>query len=145
LLLEYSSFRKELRNKNYRYRALTAVPLVTAKEGIERVLADDTVFVSYLFSETSIAGFALSKNEGLQIQFFSISDLTPSIQALRDALADGVSGEKTNRLARQLGDSLIKPFSSALTGKRRLIISPDGPLAFLPFEVLIHDGGRLVR
>ncbi len=47
-------------------------------------------------------------------------------------------------LASYLGDRLIAPLRQLLRGKRVLLISPDGPLAVLPFELLRLDGHMLL-
>lgn len=44
--------------------------------------------------------------------------------------------------ARVFYDLLIGPMMQELTGKSELIIIPDGPLAFLPFETLIDENGK---
>lgn len=143
-LLDYTKFRKELKQKNPRYGALTEFPLISAREGVERVLDDDTTFLSFLYSETTVLGFALSKNEGLQIQVVDIKNVASNVEAMRDALYNGTTEATVTRLSKEFGDALIKPFGAVLANKRRLIISPDGPLAFLPFEVLTVNGKRLV-
>lgn len=44
--------------------------------------------------------------------------------------------------ARVFYDLLIRPIADQLEGKQELIIIPDGPLAFLPFETLINENGQ---
>ncbi len=43
--------------------------------------------------------------------------------------------------ARVLYDLLITPIKKEISGKKELIIMPDGPLAFLPFETLMDEQG----
>ena len=47
-----------------------------------------------------------------------------------------------NEFFRAYYDFLIAPVSSALTGKEKLLIFPDGILNFLPFEALLDRTGR---
>lgn len=43
-----------------------------------------------------------------------------------------------------LGKSLIEPLKPQLVGKTQIIISPDGPLGLLPFDILPLDGKPLI-
>lgn len=55
-----------------------------------------------------------------------------------------LKGSETDvtKLARELYNLLIKPVESEIKGKKNLIISPDGILAYLPFETLIDEAGN---
>ena len=142
--INYSNYRKELKFRNTRYRALTEFQIVTARDGLESTLDDDSVFISYLVSDNTVLGFALSRNEGLMAVSTNLKDLTASVEALRDGLKKQTGDEHVKPLAKLLGEKLISPFEVMLKNKRRLIISPDGPLAFLPFEVLLINGQHLI-
>ena len=47
-------------------------------------------------------------------------------------------------IAGYLGRRLLAPLAELLRGRRHWIVSPDGPLARLPFELLSFDGARVV-
>jgi hypothetical protein len=49
------------------------------------------------------------------------------------------------QMLEQLSAKLIQPLAPALGGKRRIAISPDGPLWLLPFDLLTLDGQPLVE
>jgi CHAT domain-containing protein len=49
------------------------------------------------------------------------------------------------QLARELGALLLEALQPHLRGKRRVLIAPDGPLATIPFEMLVLDDARLVE
>ncbi len=49
-----------------------------------------------------------------------------------------------NQTAAYLGDKLLAPLAKYIGGKGKWIISPDGSLAFLPFETLIYDGKPVI-
>src|SRR6185503_14439519 len=53
---------------------------------------------------------------------------TPAGYALDDA--------EVERLAKELGQTLLKPIHDLL-GRKRLVIVPDGALHYVPFEVLV--------
>ncbi len=46
--------------------------------------------------------------------------------------------------ARVFYDLLIKPIAEQIVDKKELVIIPDGPLAFLPFETLIDESGNFL-
>ena len=144
ILLDYSNFRKEMKFRNPKYRALTEFEIITASVGLERALDDDSVFISYLVSDNTVLGFALSRNEGLVAVSIDLKNLTESVEALRDGLKNQTGEENVKSLEKQLGEKLLSPFEVMLKNKRRLIISPDGPLAFLPFEILSINGQHLI-
>lgn len=52
------------------------------------------------------------------------------------------SGSDDAPLAAELHDRLVRPVAEALPGTRRLIVSPDGALSFLPFEALVRKDGE---
>lgn len=53
--------------------------------------------------------------------------------------------EAREELARWLGGLLLEPLGLAIAGKRRIVVSPDGPLALLPFDLLAWRERRLVE
>ena len=67
------------------------------------------------------------------------SQIAEKVQAVRNGVEQ--AGRRAfstyTRAAHQLYDDLIAPALPALAGKRRLLISPDGPLHFLSFDVLL--------
>ena len=59
--------------------------------------------------------------------------------------ASVVSGEARHKeLVDYLGKALIEPLRAQLAGKTQIIISPDGPLGLLPFDILPLDGKPLI-
>jgi CHAT domain-containing protein len=48
-------------------------------------------------------------------------------------------------ISEYLGRFLVEPILSQISSKKKIIISPDGPLAFIPFETLSVDGSLLVE
>jgi CHAT domain-containing protein/tetratricopeptide (TPR) repeat protein len=69
----------------------------------------------------------------------------PANAAVRGMKATGIPSTteaQIRELSQGLYRLLIKPVEQQLTGKTHLIIMPDGPLCFIPFETLIDDSGR---
>ncbi|MCR8726185.1 CHAT domain-containing protein [Frigidibacter sp. ROC022] len=76
----------------------------------------------------------------------SAEALSASVDSLRAALRDPASDPRP--AARQLGNLLLPPEAEAelqAAGIDTLILSPDGPLRYLPFAALRNDAGWLVE
>ncbi len=68
-------------------------------------------------------------------------------QASRPPTAGAQRVQRDEDIGRMLGERLLQPLAARLQGRRKLIVSPDGALAQLPFDLLPLDargGGRLI-
>lgn len=63
------------------------------------------------------------------------------VESYRVALQDP-SRADVKQLARKLDERIMQPLRSNVTDGSRLLISPDGPLALVPFEALVDEAGR---
>jgi CHAT domain-containing protein/tetratricopeptide (TPR) repeat protein len=69
----------------------------------------------------------------------------PANAAVRGMKATGIpftTEAQIRELSQGLYRLLIKPVEQQFSGKTHLIIIPDGPLGFIPFETLIDDSGK---
>lgn len=104
----------------------------------------DTAFVGYQF--TSAAAVALvATSDGVRLVDLGASEaLLGPVEAYARLVSTPGSDEAPAAVA--LFERLVRPLEAALAGRTRLLISPDGPLAFLPFEALLREeGGRRER
>jgi CHAT domain-containing protein len=72
----------------------------------------------------------------------------PAIDEAARAYPDlaSVDGSDDARKAAALYDRLLRPLEAETVGRARLLVAPDGPLAFVPFEALVRtEGGRSER
>jgi CHAT domain-containing protein len=91
--------------------------------------APTTLFV---VTRDTVAAFALGATKTFAEQ---VRRLTSRLEARQDA----------NDVARELGAALIQPAHALLArGISRLVIIPDGPLHFVPFDALVLSSGRFV-
>jgi len=106
--------------------------------GIQALLDDDTALVEYALGEPSHV-FVVTRTGLLARRIASDREIRPHVQRLRLALRQpGRLGRSTYlRAARRLHEWVIAPVAPALEGKRRLLIAPDGPLDYVPFEALL--------
>jgi CHAT domain-containing protein/tetratricopeptide (TPR) repeat protein len=168
---EASLLRKALRERNPRYAQLSEVELVDAARA--RALARrGEAIVSYLIADDEVIAFIVRRDRPLRVASLGrIAGLDRTVEAYRTLLAgslvpnalpvwkrrnggfvtslsqppDAIERVRDGAvIGRALADRLIKPLQSALSGTTRWIVSPDGALAALPFEVLPHRGRPLV-
>lgn len=77
---------------------------------------------------------------------YRLSDGSFALYSTRDPAPPGaVRVGDWRLLSAELGRLLLEPVRSALEGVEHLVLSPDGPLAFMPFETLGLDGKLLLE
>lgn len=85
---------------------------------------------------------------GADIPSLGAAPTTPGGNAGADCIPPGalfVSGDaQYQELVDYLGKALIAPLRAQLAGKTQIIISPDGPLGLLAFDILPFDGKPLI-
>jgi CHAT domain-containing protein/tetratricopeptide (TPR) repeat protein len=168
----FAAYRRELVAKHPKYSQLNEVKVLGADAG-RAALPDDVVFVSYLLDGDRLLVFTLSSRDLQAQQLGSVPALARTIDAYRRLISGRSSalslGESMWRLpdgsyiaarsapdpeavsivdgaeiGRYLGQKLLDPLASRLSGWKRVIISADGPLAILPFETLPVLGTLLI-
>ena len=166
LIHDFAEFRAGLVKRNPKYGQLSDVRIIGAQEGRE-VLPSDAVFLSYLEVGGAMLVFALDTANGLATKVIpQVPGLKEKLEKYRAMLADPnsqdsivalpsrnlgvVEASRTpnpkslQELSEFLGKTLLDPFAAQIRGKNRVIISPDGPLALIPFETLLFEGKPLV-
>jgi len=167
---ELAELHAALRERHPKYAQLTEPPIVDA--GAARtLLRADTAFVSYALRGDDVLAFVVDRGGRARVYDLGrVPGLSGSVQALRTLLAPrGATSEPVWRMAdgrfvtglarpapeamrvtdsrevaRALGARLVDPIAAALAGKSRLLVSPDGALALLPFEALVTRDGRVL-
>jgi CHAT domain-containing protein len=124
-----------VRREAYRVAAVV-YPKPVPIEEFRAALGPADAAVLYHF--TSSRAFALVVTNG-EPRLFDLGETAPIAAAAGEWLdLVSVSGSDDEGLAAALYDALLRPLEGALAGKTRLLVSPDGPLAFLPMEALLR-------
>lgn len=165
LVKQYADFKDALKKRNPKFAQLSDVKIASAQDG-RSLVPDDSIFVSYLTYGPGVIIYTIDSNSQLTTKYVpSIPALKEKIEIYRSLLAssyktnnaDEFSLKATNSnnnntdpktltdISEYLGRFLIEPISSQLNSKKKIIISPDGPLAFIPFETLSVNGSLLVQ
>lgn len=104
---------------------------------VQAALPVDTVLLSYWYSGSGAAVLRVTRSAA------SMTPLQVDADALtRLALAAERPDGAWTQAAADMAARLIPP--GGLNGATRLIVVPDGPLGFVPFEALIVDGAPVV-
>ena len=112
---------------------------LTLAEARARVRDQDLALLEYAFGDSSTTLWVIT---GRGVNHFTLpgrAALGPRVEILRRGLADPERAVSKGTLAasRTLYRQLVEPALQALEGIERLIVSPDGPLALIPFEALL--------
>jgi CHAT domain-containing protein len=167
---ELGERRAALRERHPKYAQLTATPIVDASAA-RGLLSRDAALVSYVIDGPRVRAFVVDRRgEPRAFDLGTPPGLADSIGALRALIAprggmpsvvwrrndgsyvaslarsapDDVRVTDAREVARALGRTLVEPLEGALAGHPRLLVSPDGALALVPFEALSTARGRVL-
>ncbi|WP_181391976.1 CHAT domain-containing protein [Deinococcus irradiatisoli] len=118
------------------------LPGVIGVGDLKSVLRPGEVYLDYVWSDISLFVYAYRWDGRLDVQWLPAAGyLRAQFEALRKGAEGGASLETLRPQTQFLYDQLLQPLEATLAGSNALVISPDGPLNFLPFE-LLSDGKR---
>jgi tetratricopeptide (TPR) repeat protein len=87
-------------------------------------------YAAYVIHKALVSGFDLGE----------AAPIDAAVDAYRSALQDPDRTD-VKRLARALDDRIMRPLRGVVPDGTRLLVSPDGPLALIPFEALVDEKG----
>ncbi len=98
-----------------------------------------TALLEYSLGDSSSTLWVITRSRTARLTLPPRSAIRARAEVLRRSLADPRRAESraARAAARALHRMLVEPAQPALGGIRRLVVSPDGPLALLPFEALL--------
>ena len=118
------------------------LPGVIRPSDLSAVLKPGEVYLDYVWYDASLFVFAYRWDGRLDVQWLpATGHLAPEFERLRTGAQGGAPLADLQPQTTFLYDQLVGPLEASLAGARALIVSPDGPLNFLPFE-LLSDGHR---
>ncbi len=135
---ERENLELEIRLRHPRYAELW-YPQPLDVRAVQEMLDAQTAMLEYVVSPEVSVLFAVSREEFLVLPLPADADLSERVRKLREALVQPSRAALSTYLvqARALYRELIEPAARILSGKRALVIVPDGILYYLPFEVLL--------
>ena len=145
-LQKYLQHKRQFREK---IKALNKNKLASIKDLQSNLLTNDqTAFIEYFVGDSSIFTFVLLKNTIIPFETKKPKDFEESIGTFRQEFTQHTPVRDASSFSRQsmvLYDILLRgPLTQLPPTVSKLVIAPDGVLAYLPFDVLtpskISDG-----
>ncbi len=138
---QLSALEAQLSGQLGRFQDLLLPGVIQLSE-LKSVLQPGEVYLDYVWSDNNLFVFAYRWDGRLDVQWLPlIGRFTAGFERLRAGAEGGDSLAALQPQTTFLYDQLVGPLETSLAGARSLVISPDGPLNFLPFE-LLSDGHR---
>ncbi|HEY6328121.1 MAG TPA: CHAT domain-containing protein, partial [Blastocatellia bacterium] len=127
-----------LRRSNPKYAELR-YPTRLDAASIQKLLGPDTLLLEYSLDDDCSRLFAVTNTDLRIAKLPSRELIRGEVDQVRSAISSPGRAGLTNylRAATLLYNDVVAPASGLLAGKTRLVIVPDGPLYYLPFEVLL--------
>jgi CHAT domain-containing protein/Tfp pilus assembly protein PilF len=124
-------------NSNY---SQIAVPAPVTLSEVQKILDTNTVFLEYSVAPDGLVLWAITKDKSTAYKLpgQDVGDLVEKyVKTLRQPLMTPAEISAHVATGTELYQKLLQPAEKLIVGKTRLIIAPDGPLYYLPFETLI--------
>jgi CHAT domain-containing protein/predicted negative regulator of RcsB-dependent stress response len=142
---ELEKLERKIKMESPAYAALVYPEPLTLKEVQENIPDQETALLEYCVTDEKIILWVVKqKTSTVYTIGISAEELSGIIHEYRVLLMSqfAIDTLKQYEYASMLYDSLIRPADSVLEGISRLIIVPDGPLHYLPFQALRAADGR---
>lgn len=139
--IKLGALERDLSSRVSGFTALLSLKRLDATE-VRRNLLEGEAFIDYAWLESGVYAVSVTM-AGVRVR--RLTDTAPleaAISSLRQSVQHGASLAETNAISKPIYEAILKPLEPDLEGISSLTVSPDGPLNFLPFE-LLWDGDRL--
>jgi CHAT domain-containing protein len=143
---ELESFQREMRRANPRYASVKYPQLLQTSRISEELLDADSALIEYVVSEPGSFAWVVRRGKIACVRLPGKKAIDGLIADYRNSLSEKVTSLTLNTaLARlnaggqRLYRQLFQPLEALIGTASRLIIVPDGGLAYLPFETLVGE------
>jgi CHAT domain-containing protein len=134
---EESAVLKEIEEQYPRYAELMNPKPITLPELRSNIIQDHEILLEYVVTDEKTVIFIISKDNFKSITIdLPSSQLRYDIEQVRSSLMNPQDKFDTT-IAYKLYTKLFQPAEEYITNKKVIYIVPDGPLYYLPFEILI--------
>ena len=138
---EYDDILQEIKLQNPEYRNLISaepVKLADLQKGIDA----SSAILAYWISDGELTVWMITNSSVLKKSVpISKMDLTIQIDKTRNAIKSNAL-KNANEGLKQLYSELILPLADELKNLKNLVIIPNGPLHFIPFQALMNERGE---
>lgn len=142
---KYTELIRKIEQENPEYFASKYAFQPETEQRLQDILEEHELLVEYVFSDSSIYAYTLSRQQVLKVHRIPLLKATTArISELHQLLQKSSWMRKSNRekyiqLSHQLYQQFIAPLVAQLEGKKRLIIIGDGMTNYIPFEALLSS------
>jgi CHAT domain-containing protein len=139
----YLARRASARREYPRFAAIAEAPVLGSGD-VARVLAAEACLLSFVVGETRAGVFVVGRSTRLQyIALPPPKELDATVQALRNAWSEPSDRALDDEAGAALSKALTAAIAACPEHTKKLVISPDGALALLPFELIEVRGGPI--
>ena len=139
----YLARRASARREYPRFAAIAEAPVLGSGD-VARVLAAEACLLSFVVGETRAGVFVAGRSTRLQyIALPPPKELDATVQALRTAWSEPSDRALDGEPGAALSKALAPALAACPERTNKLVISPDGALALLPFELIEVGGGPI--
>ncbi len=140
------AFRLKLRRANPRYASVEAPHLIKAADLAKDLLKADTALVEFVLSEKKSFAWVIHRDKLISVVLPPGKEIEALVANYRHEFSGRISSltalqamTKQKAQGQKLYEKLFLPLDAHLTTASKLIIVPDGALAYLPFETLVSE------
>lgn len=135
LMVEYRELIEQFERNYPRYYALKYETNNVDIDKLQAALSADTAMVEYFIGDYALYIFVLTQSELNVVQIPLDEDLEKQVNTYYDAIKK-IEERPYLELSWKLYGWLMEPVMKMIAGKQKIIIIPDGPLYYVPFETL---------
>ena len=142
-------YRLELRRADPRYASVKAPPSLDFARVAAEMPDQETALIEFVLGEERSFAWVLQAGKLASVTLPPRKELEPLVTAFHAAASAKVNSTtaaqamaKLKTQSQPLYEKLFQPLETHLTAARKLIIVPDGVLAYLPFETLLSHPKR---
>lgn len=148
--LDYAAYENQIHSEYPEFKTLN-MPDPISLDLAQRIVDENTAVLEYALAGNQLLMFLISQDD-VHAEQFSLpteeelgTELTRRVTDFKDAIISNASRAELRSQSQKLYDVLLKPFEEELSEFENLIIIPDGPLAYLPFEAISEGDQYLVE
>jgi CHAT domain-containing protein/lipopolysaccharide biosynthesis regulator YciM len=132
---EYQAFVGMLEQRYPKYYELKYMSLQPSVRELQSKLTDSSAVVEYLLDDDRLYAFTVTKRKVSAVTLNHTGDLRRLTQQFTASLKT-YDAAAYCRTGYSLYSALLRPLEASLSGKKELIMIPDGYLHYIPFEAL---------
>lgn len=140
------TFHLKVRRDNPRYSRVSSPTPIKADRIAKELLPSDTALIEFVLGEQKSFAWIIQQNALTAVTLPPGKEIEALVQQYREIFAGKIGSPsvqqeiaKQKAQGRQIYKKLFQPLESHLTKARKLVIVPDGALAYLPFETLVSE------